>query len=212
MPREIVGKGLRFSLRHAPCAHICRYCLISGVAQAKRAAVFALPEQLVHRFHDWRQAERRELEIGVFVGPSFDYDIDTLEGCGATARTARHQISESSILGGLRIRRGEELVDWLEERRAVGITGLHTSLAGYGEIHDRWNGRAGDFAVSAHRTGPRRRTRHGAARENVPDIRTPCRFSTVFWTAWMHCRGNSAGGAPARSFTPGSRPGTRTNG
>jgi hypothetical protein len=29
MAREIVGKGLRFSLRHAPCAHICRYCLIS---------------------------------------------------------------------------------------------------------------------------------------------------------------------------------------
>ena len=29
MPREIAGKGLRFSLRHAPCAHICRYCLIS---------------------------------------------------------------------------------------------------------------------------------------------------------------------------------------
>jgi hypothetical protein len=25
------------------------------------------------------------------------------------------------------------------------ITGFHASLAGYGEIHDRWNGRAGDF-------------------------------------------------------------------
>jgi hypothetical protein len=33
----------------------------------------------------------------------------------------------------------------LEERRAAGITGFHASLAGYGEIHDRWNGRAGDF-------------------------------------------------------------------
>jgi hypothetical protein len=26
-----------------------------------------------------------------------------------------------------------------------GIIGFHTSLAGHGEIHDRWNGRAGDF-------------------------------------------------------------------
>jgi hypothetical protein len=37
------------------------------------------------------------------------------------------------------------LVEWLEERRTAGITGFHASLAGYGEIHDRWNGRAGDF-------------------------------------------------------------------
>jgi hypothetical protein len=32
-----------------------------------------------------------------------------------------------------------------EERHAAGIIGFHTSLTGYGEIHDRWNGRAGNF-------------------------------------------------------------------
>jgi hypothetical protein len=48
-------------------------------------------------------------------------------------------------LGGLRIRRGDELVDWIEERRAAGITRFHTSLADCGATHDRWNGRAGDF-------------------------------------------------------------------
>jgi hypothetical protein len=48
-------------------------------------------------------------------------------------------------LGGLRIRRGDELIAWIEERRQAGIVGFHTSLAGYGETHDRWNGRAGDF-------------------------------------------------------------------
>jgi hypothetical protein len=36
-------------------------------------------------------------------------------------------------------------VAWLEERKVAGIIGFHTSLAGHGEIHDRWNGRAGDF-------------------------------------------------------------------
>ena len=69
MPRQIVGKGLRFSLRHAPCAHICRYCLISE-SRNRSALPFARFEQLVHRFHDWRQAERPDLEVGVFVGPS----------------------------------------------------------------------------------------------------------------------------------------------
>jgi hypothetical protein len=79
MAREIVGKGLRFSLRHAPCAHICRYCLI--LESRKRSSLpFSRFEQLVHRFHDWRQSERPDLEIGVFVGPSFDYDLETLKG------------------------------------------------------------------------------------------------------------------------------------
>jgi hypothetical protein len=143
MAREIVGKGLRFSLRHAPCAHICRYCLISE-SRKRSALPFAQFEQLVHRFHDWRESQRPDLDIGVFVGPSFDYDIETLKGVARLRerRGARFQILN---LGGLRIRRGEELVTWLEERRAAGILGLHTSLAGCGETHDRWNGRAGDF-------------------------------------------------------------------
>jgi hypothetical protein len=143
MPREIVGKGLRFSLRHAPCAHICRYCLISE-SRKRSALPFARFEQLVHRFHDWRLAERPDLEIGVFVGPSFDYDIETLKGV-ARLRERRGGKFRIVNLGGLRIRRGDELVSWLEERRDAGIVGLHTSLAGDGETHDRWNGRAGDF-------------------------------------------------------------------
>jgi len=143
MPREIVGKGLRFSLRHAPCAHICRYCLISE-SRKRSALPFARFEQLVHRFHDWRQTERPDLEIGVFVGPSYDYDIETLKGI-ARLRERRGAKFRILNLGGLRMRRGEELTAWLQERRAAGIVGLHASLAGCGETHDRWNGRRGDF-------------------------------------------------------------------
>jgi hypothetical protein len=143
MPRRIVGKGLRFSLRHAPCAHICRYCLISE-SRKRSALPFARFEQLVHRFHDWQQAAQHDLQIGVFVGPSFDYDIETLKGI-ARLRERRGAKFRILNLGGLRIRRGEELVTWLQERRAAGIVGFHASLAGCGDIHDRWNGRAGDF-------------------------------------------------------------------
>src|ERR1700676_4971637 len=126
MPREIVGKGLRFSLRHAPWSHICRYCLISE-SRKRSALPFSRFEQLVHRFHDWRQAERPDLEIGVFVGPSFDYDIETLKGV-ARLRERRGAKFRILNLGGLRVRRGGELVSWLEERLAAGIAGLHTSL------------------------------------------------------------------------------------
>lgn len=80
MSREIVGKGLRFSLRHAPCAHICRYCLISE-SRKRSALPFARFEQLVHRFYDWKEARGRDdFTIGIFVGPSFDYDLETLKG------------------------------------------------------------------------------------------------------------------------------------
>ena len=143
MFRDIVGKGLRFSLRHAPCAHICRYCLISE-SRKRSALPFGRFEQLVHRFHDWRQAERPDLEIGVFVGPSFDYDLETLKGV-ARLRERRGAKFRIVNLGGLRVRRGDELTTWLQERQDAGIVGLHTSLAGFGATHDRWNGRAGDF-------------------------------------------------------------------
>jgi hypothetical protein len=55
------------------------------------------------------------------------------------------QSSTFSISAGFVFGAGGELLEWLEERRAAGITGFHTSLAGYGEVHDRWNGRVGDF-------------------------------------------------------------------
>jgi hypothetical protein len=144
MPREIVGKGLRLSLRLAPCAHICRYCMLTESRKGS-ALPFARFEALVHRFHDWKQsAQRDDLEIGVFVGPSFDYDLDVLQGV-ARLRARRGGKFEILNLGGIRMRRGGELVAWLEERRAAGVAGFHASLAGCDEIHDRWNGRAGDF-------------------------------------------------------------------
>jgi hypothetical protein len=143
MPREVIGKGLRFSLRHAPCAHIGRYCLISE-SRKRSPLPFSRFEALVHRFYDWKQANLHDFSVGIFVGPSFDYDLGTLKG---VARLHARRGAKFNILnlGGLRVRRGGELLEWLEERRAAGITGFHTSLAGYGEVHDRWNGRVGDF-------------------------------------------------------------------
>src|SRR6478752_6911552 len=38
-----------------------------------------------------------------------------------------------------------ELITWLAERPDAGILGLLTSLAGFGAVHDRRNGRVGDF-------------------------------------------------------------------
>jgi len=145
MARERVAKGLTLSLCHAPCAHICRYCLISETRKGSPLP-FSRFEALVHRFLDWKTADQRDdIEIRTFVGPSFDYEIETLKGV-ARIRARRGDEFRILNLGGLRIRDENALSAWLDERQAAGIVGFHTSLAGCDHIHDRWNGRAGDFA------------------------------------------------------------------
>src|SRR5215469_15875164 len=144
MSREILARGLIFSLRHAPCAHICRYCLVSETRKGSKLP-FARFEQLVHRFYDWKASGRTDIDIRTFVGPSFDYDIGVLAGVGRL-RARRGRVFDVLNLGGLRIRDAEALSIWIDERRAAGIVGFHASLAGCAETHDRWNGRRGDFA------------------------------------------------------------------
>ena len=118
MSREIAGKGLRFSLRHAPCAHVCRYCLISETRKGS-ALPFARFEALVHRFHDWKRAAGHDdLDIGVFVGPSFDYDLDTLAGV-ARLRARRGGRFEILNLGGADTTSLRDLVQWIGEELAV---------------------------------------------------------------------------------------------
>jgi hypothetical protein len=87
----------------------------------------------------------------------------------ARLRKRRGSTFQIVNLGGLSIRRGNELVAWIEERRQAGIVGFHTSLAGYGETHDRWNGRVGDFdyQTAILRLGGERG--HGAPGKAVPD-------------------------------------------
>jgi hypothetical protein len=143
MSREILARGLTFSLRHAPCAHICRYCLVSETRKGSTLP-FARFEQLVHRFYDWKASGQTDIDIRTFVGPSFDYDIETLKGVGRL-RARRGTAFQILNLGGLRIRHPDALKVWLDERQASGIVGFHTSLAGCDKTHDRWNGRAGDF-------------------------------------------------------------------
>ena len=116
MAREIVARGLLLSLRHAPCAHICRYCLISETRKGSPLP-FSRFEALVHRFLDWKIANQRDdIEIRTFVGPSFDYDIETLRGVGRI-RARRGDKFQILNLGGLRIRDHDALNTWLAERQ-----------------------------------------------------------------------------------------------
>jgi len=66
IPREIVGKGLRFSLRHALCAHICRYCLISE-SRKRNALLFPSSRSAFIVFPIGSQSDGcKDIEIGIF--------------------------------------------------------------------------------------------------------------------------------------------------
>ena len=67
MPREVLARGLIFSLRHAPCAHICRYCLVSETRKGSKLP-FARFEQLVHRFYDWKDSGATDIDVRTFIG------------------------------------------------------------------------------------------------------------------------------------------------
>src|SRR5215468_1376775 len=134
MPREVLARGLIFSLRHAPCAHICRYCLVSETRKGSKLP-FARFEQLVHRFYDWKDSGATDIDVRTFIGPSFDYDMDVLDGV-RRLRGRRGKTFDIINLGGLRLRDGHALEAWLDERQAAGIVGFHTSLAGCDQVHD----------------------------------------------------------------------------
>src|ERR1700742_5326675 len=107
MPRAVLARGLIFSLRHAPCAHICRYCLVSETRKGSKLPV-ARFEQLLHRFYDWKASGETDIDVRTFVGPSFDYDLDVIGGM-RRLRARRGKAFDIINLGGLRLRDADAL-------------------------------------------------------------------------------------------------------
>jgi len=99
-------------------------------------------------------------------------------------------------------------VAWLEERKVAGIIGFHTSLAGHGEIHDRWNGRAGDFDYQtsilrlAGERGMTRQEKLFLAQNTLPIF--DCLLISL-----MTFRAKSVAGPQARFSTPAWQPDTK---
>jgi hypothetical protein len=103
-------------------------------------------EALIHRLHDWKESlGDAALEVSSFVGPSFDYDLATLEAVRRMRARSGWKM-EILNLGGQKMRADNELTQWLDERHSSGIIGFHASFAGLDAVHDKWNNRAGDFS------------------------------------------------------------------
>lgn len=97
---------------------------------------------VVQRFRDWQQQRAVDLEIDHgWLGPAFNFDIPTQ----ARLESWLDQKFTVISLGGVKKRSAPEMRRWLEERKERGLERVHGVLVGYGEVHDRWVGRRGDF-------------------------------------------------------------------
>ncbi len=136
-------KALTIEANVSPCAHICRYCSIGD-----RGPKFSLDRwfAFVERFMDWaNERGHDDFHIGTGFFPSFNFNIETYAALRNWFKD-RLGINLGCIpLGGLKMRDEEDMRRWLIERQAVGLEGIAASFVGVGAVHDRWNGRLGDF-------------------------------------------------------------------
>ena len=145
MPRSILIKSLTMDLFNISCAHECRYCLFGEKRPTKVA--FSRFGRLVERMADWIHANQRpDFVICFLPGYSRNAEVESLrEHMELNIRIGNGFPYHGLNLGGLRFRPPEARSAWLSGLRALGVNTLHASLAGSGAVHDRWNGRDGDF-------------------------------------------------------------------
>jgi len=137
-------RNLTIQANTSPCAHICRYCQIGD-----RGPMFPLDRwtAFVERFADWSKSEGPDgLRVqGGFIGPAYNFDLDTFIALSRWRERTEGNALNWIFLGGLKMRSEPDMRQWLLERQAVGVEGVHASFVGLGAVHDRWHGRCGDF-------------------------------------------------------------------
>lgn len=143
MARAVRFDGLFINTKTTRCAHSCRYCSISR----KDFSNVALNrfERVVDRAIEWA-ARHREPTFRINPVINNSDDLELADIAPVTKLRARAGIHDELVLtGGLRMRPESEMREWLAAWQELGINHVHASYAGHGALHDRWNGRQGDF-------------------------------------------------------------------
>lgn len=142
MTRQVNITGIFINSKLIGCAHSCRYCSIS-IKHVNRLPLGRFAT-LVDGLIEWRARSRPHFDLYPAINHCYEMDAGTIAGYMALRARAGSPI-DMITTGGLRQRSDAEIRDWLAEWRAHGIRCLHASFAGHGAVHDRWNGRRGDF-------------------------------------------------------------------
>lgn len=116
----------------------------------------------VDRFIEWAKARPDGLRVQTGFLPSYDCDLETFQLLSRWFESNIGSRINWIPLGGLTMRGEEEMRRWLGERQEVGLVGISGTFVGHGAVHDRWNGRRGDFdfLMQTIRTGIRLGLKH----------------------------------------------------
>ena len=99
---------------------------------------------LVERFVDWSNGKRGPKIISGFM-PSYNFNIDAFLQLSQWNERVFGERIKALPLGGLKMRPDAEMRRWLLARQAAGVELTSASFVGIGDVHDRWNGRRGDY-------------------------------------------------------------------
>lgn len=141
--RRVRITGLDVFLRAHPCSHACRYCSI-GERRISRVN-FDRFFGFIDRLASWYAARRGNFVVRPWVNYTFDYNVELGRRLDDMLRCFDRPAVRIVPTGGLKFRDQSALGVWLDERRKIGAVGVHASFAGYGGVHDFYNGREGDF-------------------------------------------------------------------
>ncbi len=137
--------GVVFEWDGAPCGCRCRHCCLNSGAPA--SVPYERAKAVAERFLEWtREAGAEHLKMEFGAGFSYECALPQLVDYVSFRR--EHQMAGSDYLplNGLRVRDQNELRQMLNALREAGIQTVNLSFYGFGENHDRFARREGDFA------------------------------------------------------------------
>lgn len=153
-----------------PCACRCRYCLLSY--DGKPVGVdYDRGQRFAERFLSGLEQARPDLRRFYYIG--YCMDTSALAGYIRFCQRIGSPSGEFLQLNGLAVRNAEETERFIDEIAGAGVKAVDMTFYGQETYHDRFSGRAGDFAFllrlldSAGRAGITVRVSFPVIRENM---------------------------------------------
>lgn len=143
MARDFKPSGIHLTAGIAPCAYYCRYCQM-GYGRPAKFGIGRF-EKMLNRFFEYKEKlGSDDFDVSHWLGYTYDLDKDDF--------AVQIRMFEKSgwnpkllLMGGVRHRHGDELVQWLTERRGMGMERVVATYFGLNEQHDYMNNKEGHF-------------------------------------------------------------------
>ena len=126
--------------RVTKCAHRCRYCLQGE--QSQPALQWEDYTKAVEKYAKW--SKPNGMAVSFELASNYDLTIDRYKWYLEMTKECG-KLSESLLMGGMKMRNEAEMFDWLAQRKELGLKKVIFSMSGTAQFHDDMNRRKGDL-------------------------------------------------------------------